>query len=288
MITESRSEAEVKAEQNILFMRDNIDPQQLLQVEKFAKDAHNFFAHRVDNCDDYSTTMREMFFMETCRDYFNSLHGENYANTCKDMLTRQSTYDLVSAKDNIGINGVLSNRPDFANVIPFHSEKEKLLSYENLAYISLFALCMPISTAGTSVNSKFAIESSEYSFSNVEFVPFLSNSLHRKLKTDKNYISILHTLLLGEHIFTVYPDVTFQVGTKITTIPSKILSEENFKSISPQVFFERMLSHSKKEDEFYCELTPPKMDKKPKEHISIAQDFLNWAKEMDTIANCEQ
>ena len=285
MITESRSEAEVKAEQNILFMRDNIDPQQLLKVEKFAKDAYNFFAHRVDNCDDYSTTMREMFFMETCRDYFNSLHGENYANTCKDMLTRQSTHDLVSKEDNIGINGVLSNRPDFANVIPFHSEKENLLSYENLAYISLFALCIPISTAGTIVDNKQAIESSEYSFSNVEYVPFLSNSLHRKLKTDKNYISILRTLILSEHMFTVYPDVTFQVGTKITTIPSKILSEENFKSISPQVFFERMLSHSKKEDEFYCKLTPPKMLKKPKEHISIAQDFLNWAKEMDAIAN---
>lgn len=287
MITESRSEAEVKAEQNILFMRDNIDPQQLLKIEKFTQDAYNFFAHSVDNCDDYSTTMREMFFMETCRDYFNSLHGENYANTCKDMLTRQSTYDLVSAKDNIGINGVLSNRPDFANVIPFHSEKEKLLSYENLAYISLFALCMPISTAGTSVNSKFAIESSEYSFSNVEFVPFLSNSLHRKLKTDKNYISILHTLLLGEYMFTVYPDVTVQSGTKITTIPSKILSEENFKNIYPQIFFERIMFHSRKEDDFYCTLNPPKMVKKPKEHISIAQDFLNWAKEMDTIASNE-
>lgn len=285
MITESRSEAEVKAEQNILFMRDNIDPQQLLKVEKFTQDAHNFFAHRVDNCDDYSTTMREMFFMETCRDYFNSLHGKNYANTCKDMLTRKSTHDLVRKEDNIGINGVLSNRPDFANVIPFHSEKENLLSYENLAYISLFALCMPISAAGTIVDNKQRIESNEYSFSNVEYVPFLSNSLHRKLKTDKNYISILRTLLLGENIFTVYPDVTTQIGTKITTIPSKILSEENFKSISPQVFFERMLSHSKKEDEFYCTLTPPKTLKKPKEHISIAQNFLNWAKEMDTIAS---
>src|SRR5699024_6904537 len=180
-----------------------------------------------------------------------------YANTCKDMLTRQSTHDLVCTKDNIGINGVLSNRPDFASVIPFHCAKENLLSYENLEYISLFALCMPISTAGTIVYNKQAIESSEYSFSNLQYVAFLSNSLRRKLKTDENYISILRTLLLGEHIFTVYPDVTFQVGTKITTIPSKILSEENFKSISPQVFFERMLSYSKKEDDFYCTLTPP-------------------------------
>lgn len=267
--------------------RDSLSDRQMAIVENFTHDAEAFFQEKIDNCDEYETTMRQMQTWQTLRDYCKSLHGEGFELYTQQLESRKGNADIVHKDDYFGFSGVLSNRPDFVNVIPIDVEdstedkEERLLNNESLALSLLVAALLPIHSAGSHVGVTQEVKSDEYAYPNIEFLPYAYNSVYQKLKTVDNYLKFLNFMVTCEFTFSTCPDVVVNTLGKCHTLVSKSVTAAGVPSLKAEVYFTRLKRNSIKEDEFYCSLNPPVMQNKPVEHVEITKEFLHWAQSRD-------